>query len=145
MYKEIDVKPGSCSIVVHITAPFIPISSLGKQPYLRCFQDEIAEAIRLAYNRSREQCPAEDGGERLPKPEPKLKPPPFEPSGHLGKHIKAESEAAGLSINDLTVLSASNDPYRFDNAKGHAALVVKSSRPVTREEPMEDELDTFAP
>jgi DNA topoisomerase VI subunit B len=119
MYKEIDVKPGSCSIVVHITAPFIPISSLGKQPDLRCFQDEIAEAIRLAYNRSRDRCPVEEGGVRLPRPEPKLKPPPFEPSGHLGKHIKVESEAAGLSINDLTVLSASNDPYRFDNAKGH--------------------------
>ena len=119
MDKEIDVKAGRCSIAVHITSPFIPISSLGKQPYLGCFQDEIAEAIRLAYNRSREQCPVEEGGERLPKPEPKLKPPPFEPIGCLGQHIKEESEAAGLSINDLTVLSVGNDPYRFDNQKGH--------------------------
>jgi DNA topoisomerase VI subunit B len=32
--RTIDVKPGRCSIAVHITAPFIPISSQGKQPVL---------------------------------------------------------------------------------------------------------------
>jgi DNA topoisomerase VI subunit B len=92
MYKEIDVKPGRCSIAVHITSPFIPISSLGKQPDLCCFQDEIAEAIRLAYNRSRERCPVEDGGERLPKPEPRQKPPPFEPSGLLVSSSKRRAK-----------------------------------------------------
>jgi murein DD-endopeptidase MepM/ murein hydrolase activator NlpD len=35
------------------------------------------------------------------------------------------------------------EDFKIDNAKGHAALVVKSSHPVTREEPMDDELDTF--
>ncbi len=119
---DIQVKLGACSIVIHITAPFIPLLSLGKLPDLSVFEKEINEAIRLAFNRSRRRLPPEPGEPR-PEAPPRLekpeKPPPFEPIGHLGRLIKVESEVSGLSINDLTVLSASNDPYRFDNAKGH--------------------------
>ena len=49
-----------------------------------------------------------------------------------------ESEGLPFAIDKFT-----REDFRIDNAKGHAALVVKSSRPVTREEPLEDELDTF--
>jgi murein DD-endopeptidase MepM/ murein hydrolase activator NlpD len=51
-----------------------------------------------------------------------------------------ESEGIPFAIDKFT-----REDFKIDNAKGRAALVVKSSRPVTREEPMEDELDTFAP
>jgi hypothetical protein len=51
-----------------------------------------------------------------------------------------DSEGLPFAIDKFT-----REDFKIDNAKGHAALIVKSSHPVTREEPMEDELDTFAP
>ena len=51
-----------------------------------------------------------------------------------------ESEGLPFAIDKFT-----REDFKIDNMKGHAALVVKSSRPETREEPMEDELDSFAP
>jgi hypothetical protein len=51
-----------------------------------------------------------------------------------------DSEGLPFAIDKFT-----RDDFKIDNAKGHAALVVKSSRLATHEEPMEDELDSFAP
>jgi hypothetical protein len=51
-----------------------------------------------------------------------------------------ESEGIPFAIDKFT-----REDFKIDNAKGHAALIVKSSHPVTREEPMENELDSFAP
>jgi murein DD-endopeptidase MepM/ murein hydrolase activator NlpD len=51
-----------------------------------------------------------------------------------------ESEGIPFAIDKFT-----REDFKIDNAKGHPALIVKSSHPVTREEPMEDELDSFAP
>jgi hypothetical protein len=51
-----------------------------------------------------------------------------------------DSEGLPFAIDKFT-----REDFKIDTAKGHAALVVKSSHPVTREEPMENELDSFAP
>jgi len=51
-----------------------------------------------------------------------------------------DSEGLPFAIDKFT-----RDDFKIDKAKGHAALVVKSSHPVTHEEPMYDELDSFAP
>jgi len=51
-----------------------------------------------------------------------------------------DSEGIPFAIDKFT-----REDFKIENAKGHAALVVKSSHPVTHEEPMEDELDSFAP
>jgi hypothetical protein len=51
-----------------------------------------------------------------------------------------DSEGLPFAIDKFT-----RDDFKIDNAKGHTALVVKSSHPATLEEPMEDELDIFAP
>jgi hypothetical protein len=51
-----------------------------------------------------------------------------------------ESEGLPFAIDKFT-----REDFKIDKAPGHTALVVKSSHPVTREEPMEDELDGFAP
>ncbi len=50
----------------------------------------------------------------------------------------ADSEGLPFAIDKFT-----REDFKIDNAKGHAVLVVKSSHPITREEPMEDELDSF--
>ena len=51
-----------------------------------------------------------------------------------------DSEGLPFAIDKFT-----RDDFKIDNAKGHAALVVKSSHLAAHEEPMEDELDSFAP
>jgi biotin carboxyl carrier protein len=51
-----------------------------------------------------------------------------------------DSEGIPFAIDKFT-----REDFKIENVKGHAALVVKGEHPVTREEPMEDELDSFAP
>ncbi|MGD1029334.1 M23 family metallopeptidase [Candidatus Binatus soli] len=49
------------------------------------------------------------------------------------------SEGLPFAINQFTL-----DDYKIDKAhKGHQALIVKSSHPMTKQEPMENELDSF--
>jgi murein DD-endopeptidase len=49
-----------------------------------------------------------------------------------------DSEGLPFAIDQFT-----HEDFKIDRANGHATLVMKSSRLVTREEPMEDELDSF--
>jgi hypothetical protein len=49
-----------------------------------------------------------------------------------------DSEGLPFAIDQYT-----REDFKIDRANGHATLAVKSSHPVTREEPMEDELDSF--
>jgi DNA topoisomerase VI subunit B len=71
----IELPRGDCLINLNITSPLIPISSIGKRPDLSVFKDEIGEAIRLAFNRSRNQLPP-DPAEPKPEPPPKPTKPP---------------------------------------------------------------------
>ncbi|MGD0109757.1 MAG: hypothetical protein ABSC06_37890 [Rhodopila sp.] len=122
---------GACSIVLHITAPFIPLLALGKRPDLCVFQIAICEAIRLAFNRSRKRLPP-DLVEPKPEPPPRLEKPakiikpvviaeavPEIPAGTLRLRIEAGAEATGMSLDDLTVLTTQLDPYRLDCSRGH--------------------------
>jgi hypothetical protein len=130
-WKTSNLPPGSAFIVVHVTAPLIPISSIGKRPDLSSFQTEIGEAIRLAFIRSRNRLPADPAElkpEPLPKPEKSAKiikaavvaeAIPEIPAGKLRLRIEAEAETTGMSLDDLTVLSTQLDPYRLDCPRGH--------------------------
>lgn len=68
--ESLDLPTGDCSVVLNITAPLIPISSIGKRPNLRVFSSLISEAIHLAFNRGRNLLPPdpEDPKEEPPKP-----------------------------------------------------------------------------
>ena len=125
-----DFPPGDFTAVLHIISPFIPLLSIGKRPNLEPFMPTIAEALRRAFKRSRDQLP-------LDMPEPKEKPPPkpprpakvekppklpreiYKPQGVLGRIIAAQAEATGLHINDLRVMSAKRDPYTLDTEINH--------------------------
>ncbi|HEY9156927.1 hypothetical protein [Candidatus Binatus sp.] len=49
------------------------------------------------------------------------------------------SEGLPFAIDQFTL-----DDYKIDKAQnGHQALLVKSSHPMTKQEPMDDELDSF--
>lgn len=49
-----------------------------------------------------------------------------------------DSEGIPFAIDQFT-----REDFKLDRANGHATLIVKGSHPVTHEEPMEDELDSF--
>lgn len=49
-----------------------------------------------------------------------------------------DSEGLPFAIDQFA-----REDFKIDSAKGHSALVVKSSHPIAHEEPMEDELDWF--
>lgn len=49
-----------------------------------------------------------------------------------------DSEGLPFAIDQYT-----REDFKVDRQNGHATLAVKGSHPVTREEPMEDELDSF--
>jgi hypothetical protein len=49
-----------------------------------------------------------------------------------------DSEGLPFAIDQYT-----REDFKIDRANGHTTLTIKSSHPVTREEPMEDELDAF--
>ena len=125
-----DLPLGDFRAVLHIISPYIPLLSVGKRPDLEPFMPAIADALRRAFKRSRDQLP-------LDMPEPKEKPPPkpprppkvekppkpprevYVPQGVLGRRIAAEAEATGLHINDLRVMSAKRDPYTLDSEDNH--------------------------
>jgi Histidine kinase-, DNA gyrase B-, and HSP90-like ATPase len=116
----VDAPTGLYDIDISIITPYVQLISDGKAPVLSSYRTAIVEAVERA---GRQAHRASDPAEPKLKTEPKLKrekPSPFEPTGKLGRLIKAESEAASLSVPALTVLSASNDPYRLDTAEGHA-------------------------
>jgi hypothetical protein len=120
MHRAIEVKGGDCGIAVHITSPLIPTLSMGKQPNLSVFGDEIVEAIRLAFNRSRDMLPPDETEPKPPKPAKPEKPPKISlPPGPLRQKIEAEAKRTGLLVDDLTVLSAKSDPYTLDNDAAH--------------------------
>jgi hypothetical protein len=122
---DIEIPTGDCEILVHICSPFVPVHSIGKNPDLSVFRNEIAETIRLAFNYSRNLLPADEKApKKTPeqKPAPKPKPEPHKPTTRLGMIIEREAATAGIvDLRDLTVLSKDNDPYLLDTAKNHAA------------------------
>ncbi len=123
LYSQIETKLGTCEILVHVNSPFVPISSIGKNPYLSVFKSEICEVVRLAFNQSRKLLPPDETEPKKPaelKPPPKPKPEVYVPTTRLGKLIEAAASANLLELDDLTVLSRNLDPYRFDTATGHA-------------------------
>jgi DNA topoisomerase VI subunit B len=61
----INVEGGDCQLMVAITAPLIPTTSLGKAADLSLLQEDIAEALRRAFNRSRNRLPPDP---KQPKP-----------------------------------------------------------------------------
>jgi hypothetical protein len=89
----IELPKGDCDIHIHITSPLIPTSSIGKRPDLSCFSDEIAQAIRQAFTRSRNRLPPDPAE---PKPE-KIKPikPPSQKSIVLDRLFDAIALTSG--------------------------------------------------
>jgi hypothetical protein len=109
-----NVEGGDCDLIVAVTAPLIPTSSLGKAPDLSLLQDHIAETLRRAFNKSRNRLPPDPSQPKPPKAEPlpkRLKPPPYEPSGPLATMLAVEAEDAGVLPRDLLVLSPKHDPF----------------------------------
>jgi hypothetical protein len=109
-----DVEGGDCDLIVAITAPLIPTTSLGKAPDLSLMQGQIAEALRRAFTRSRNRLPPDPAQPKPPKhaPPPKpSKPPPYQPSGPLATRLVAEAAAADVLPRDLLVLSPKYDPF----------------------------------
>jgi hypothetical protein len=114
----VKVEGGDCELVVAVTAPLIPTTSLGKAPDLSLLQEDIAEALRRAFNRSRNRLPPDPSQPKPPKstlPRP-VKSPPFEPSGRLATRLAFEAEAAGVLPRDLLVLSPGHDPFNETKA-----------------------------
>jgi hypothetical protein len=130
LHSTIDFPLGDFRAALHITSPYIPLLSIGKRPNLEPFMPAIMEALRRAFTRSRDLLP-------LDMPEPKFKPPPkpprapkvekppkpprevYQPQGALGRILAAQTEATGLDINDLRVMSVKRDPYTLDTEINH--------------------------
>jgi hypothetical protein len=90
----VSVEGGDCDLIVAVSAPLIPSTSLGKAPDLSSLQGDIAEALRRAFNRSRNRLPPDLAQPKPPKTEPlpkPAKPPPFEPSGPLATMLAFEA------------------------------------------------------
>ena len=79
MGSEVNVEGGDCDLILAVTAPLIPTTSLGKAPDLSVVQDEIAEALRRAFNRSRNRLPPDPAQPKPPKDEKPQKPPSRRP------------------------------------------------------------------
>jgi hypothetical protein len=110
---------GEGTLVLSVTAPLIPQTSLAKAPHLGALGVEIAETLRRAYVRSRNRLPADPQQPKPPRhaPPPKPpRPPPYEPSGPLAVHLAEEAEAAGVKPADLLVLSPKSDPFNETKA-----------------------------
>ncbi|HYK35308.1 hypothetical protein [Alloacidobacterium sp.] len=113
------VEGGDCDLIVAVTAPFIPTTSLGKAPDLSLLQPEIVEALRKAFTRSRNRLPPDPAQPKPPKAEPLPKAPkaePYEPSGPLATLLAIEAELAGLAPRDLFVLLPKHDPFNETKA-----------------------------
>jgi hypothetical protein len=108
------VEGGDCDLIVAVTAPLIPTTSLGKAPDLSVLQEEIAEVLRRAFTRSRNRLPPDPAEPKPPKHEPPAKPPkppPYRPYGPLATMLAEEAAAVGLFPDDLLVLSPRYDPF----------------------------------
>ena len=107
-WSEIELPRGDCSIVLHVTSPLIPISSIGKRPDLSPFQAAIGAAIRQAFMRCRNRLPPE------PKdPKPERPPKPARPPSHQSIVLYRLAEAiAATSKNGGYIFSQRNLFYR---------------------------------
>jgi hypothetical protein len=120
----VKVAGGDCELVVAVTAPLIPTTSLGKAPDLSLLQDRVAEALRRAFNRSRNRLPPDPTQQKPSKTEPprKLpKPLPFKPSGSLATLLAREADEAAVLPRDLLVLSPNHDPFAETQASRREA------------------------
>jgi hypothetical protein len=120
----VKVEGGDCELVVAVTAPLIPTTSLGKAPDLSLLQDSIADALRRAFNRSRNRLPPDPAVPKPPKTEPPQKPTkplPFTPSGPLAILLAREADDAGVLPRDLLVLSPNHDPFAETQASRREA------------------------
>jgi hypothetical protein len=118
-YVSFEAEGGDCDLILAVTAPLIPQTSLGKAADLSLLADPIAGALRRAFVRSRNRLPPDQKQPKPPKhaPPPKpVKPPPYEPSGILAVHLAAEAEAGGVKPTDLLVLSPKYDPFNETKA-----------------------------
>ena len=124
-----DFPLGDFRVSLHIISPFIPLLSIGKRPNLEPFMPAIADVLRRAFRRSRDQLPL-DMPEPTEKPPPKPPRPPkvekvkpprevYVPQSVLGRRIAAQAEATGLHVNDLRVMSVKRDPYFLDTENNH--------------------------
>jgi len=122
--EPIKVEGGDCELIVAVTAPFIPTTSLGKAPDLSQLQPDIVDALRRAFTRSRNRLPPDPSLPKPPKEEPLPKPPkpePYKPSGPLATFLAEEAARAELSPLDLLVLSPKHDPFNETRANRVAA------------------------
>jgi len=109
-----EVDGGDCDLIVAVTSPFIPTTSLGKAPDLSLLQPDIVEALRRVFVKSRNRLPPDPAQPKPPKsesPPKKPKPEPYQASGPLAKLLAKEAEEAGESPLDLLVLSPRYDPF----------------------------------
>jgi hypothetical protein len=110
---------GDCDLILAVTSPFIPQTSLGKAADLHVIRKPITEALHRAFVRSRNRLPTEPQAPKPPKhqllPKP-ARPPPYEPSGVLAKWLAAEAETEGVKPADLLVLSRERDPFSESKA-----------------------------
>ncbi len=120
----VKVEGGDCRLIVAVTAPLIPTTSLGKAPDLSGLQGGIAEALRRAFSRSRNRLPPDPAQPKPPRVEPPpkpAKPPPFEPSGQLATLLAREADDVGVLPRDLLVLSPKHDPFAETQASRREA------------------------
>ena len=118
------VAGGNCKLMVAVTSPFIPTTSLGKAPDLSELQPEIVEALRRAFVKSRNRLPQDPKEPKPPKEEPPPKPPkpePYEVFGPLATLLAEEAERAGVLPRDLLVLSPPHDPFNESKASRRMA------------------------
>jgi DNA topoisomerase VI subunit B len=109
-----DAEGGDCELILAVTAPLIPQTSLGKAAHLAMLREPIADALRRAFVRSRNRLPPDPAQPKAPKHEPPpkpLRPPPYEPTGPLAIMLAEAAETAGLLPRDLLVLSPRHDPF----------------------------------
>jgi Histidine kinase-, DNA gyrase B-, and HSP90-like ATPase len=118
------VDGGDCDLIVAVTAPHIPMTSLGKAPDLSELQPDIVEALRRAFVKSRNRLPQDPREPKPPREQPPPKPPkpePYEVSGPLATRLAEEAEQAGVSPLDLLVLSPAHDPFNESKASRRLA------------------------
>ena len=109
-----DAEGGDCELILAVTAPLIPQTSLGKAAHLAMLHKPIADALRRAFVRSRNRLPPDPAQPKAPKHEPPPKPPrppPYEPTGPLAIMLAEAAETAGLLPRDLLVLSLRHDLF----------------------------------
>ena len=115
----VEVEGGNCDLILAVSAPLIPTTSLGKAPDLSALQADIAEVLRRAFTRSRNRLPPDPKEPKPPKaaPPPKAsKPPPYQPSGALAVLLAEEANQADMLPNELLVLSSRHDPFNETRA-----------------------------